>query len=198
MQVHRGEYIGYMEIVHNGGNYPHAVEIVVNERILDVNGNIEKTSVPSKDFLIYPSQIVLYPGEQVKAQVLYRSGKVEADKAYIVHTKEVPLPKGHKDAPVAMGLNVMVGYDTNILMDTGKPGSLSFVSSQKLDSGKVEVIMENKSNGRFKFDNAYLFAGKEKITDFTGKANSVMPGQKRRFVFKYNRPLSADEVRFGK
>jgi len=199
MQVKRGEYNGWIEVSHFEGEIPHAVELIVKERILDFDGNVKDTLVVNGDFLIYPSRIVLYPKETVRVQVLYRGKeKINADKAFVLYAREIPLPEGQKEERTIMTIAVMVNYSVGILMDTGKPGSLSFVSSRNLDSGRVELVMENKSQGRFPLEGAYIMAGKNKIADFSGKTNSVMPGQKRRFVFNHNRPLYAEEVKFGK
>jgi len=193
----RGEYNGWVELTHTSGNAPHALELTAKERDLDLDGKVKTDQKIVKEFTVYPSQILLTPGKKVKVQVVYKGQKIEADRAYLLDVKEVPLPTGHKEKKLSMGLAVLVNYNVGILMDTGKPSALTFVSSKTLDSGKVEVIMENKSNGRFSLNNMKLYANGDKMLDF-GETNSVMPGQQRRFVFNYNKPLTAEEVRFGK
>jgi hypothetical protein len=96
------------------------------------------------------------------------------------------------------GIAFRVNYNVSVLMESGKPSDLKFVSSKTLDSGKVEVIMENKGKGRFSFQDKNLYIGKEKIASFTGGKNAVMLGQQRRFVFKHPRAAKANEVRFAK
>ena len=198
MNVSRGELNGWLEIAHTRGNTPHAIELAVNERELDLEGHVKNNPAPVKDFVIIPSQIMLLPGKSTNVQVIYKGPKLQADKAYILHVKELPLPEGQKDAILSMGLAVRVNYNVGILMDMGKPSALTFVSSKTLDSGKVEVIMENKSNGRFSLANMNIYANGNKVVSFPGEINSVMPGQQRRFVFEYNKPLTAQEIRFGK
>jgi len=197
MNVSRGEYNGWVEIAHSSGSLPHAVELSVSERELDLDGNVKKDQNPAKDFTVYPAQILLTPGKKVNVQVIYKGPKIESDKTYILLVKERDLPEGQKENKVTVGLAVRVNYNIGILMDTGKSPSLSFVSSKALDSGKVEVIMENKGKGRFSLKNMKLYANGDKALEFA-EVNSVMPGQQRRFVFKYDKPLTAKEVRFGK
>jgi len=197
IKVSRGEYSGWVELAHSGGNFPHAFELTVSERDLDLDGKVKSDQKTVKDFTIYPSQILLTPGKKVKVQVIYKGQKLETDRTYILNAKEIPLPAGQKEEKLSMGLAVLVNYNIGILMDTGKPSSLTFVSSQALDSGKVEVLMENKSKGRFSLKNMKLYANGNKMLDF-GEVNSVMPDQQRRFVFNYHKPLTAAEVRFGK
>jgi P pilus assembly chaperone PapD len=200
--VHRGEYTGWVDLTHIGGAKPVAIELVMYERILDLDGNTKDTLVPNKDFVIYPAQILLRPGQVVRSQVVYRNKeKIEFDRAYFLLAKQVSLPDinaQEKESEITVGLSVRINYNVAVLMETGKPGFLTFVSSKALDSGKVELIMENKSKGIFTLSDANILAGGKKITDFTGKRSSVLPGQKRRFVFEYPRPLKAEEVRFVK
>jgi len=199
-KVNTGERVGWADIV-NTGKVPIAVELSVRERILDLDGNLISDSLrKNEDFTIYPSQILLYPGNTAKAQVVLKGKeRINADKAYILHAIEVPFDFPKEDVPetkISVGLSMTVGYQAVILLETNKPGSLKFISSKTLDSGKVEVMVENKSSGRVPTDRLYIMAGNKKITEFTGKGNSIMPGQKRRFVFKHDKPLTEKEFRY--
>ena len=199
LQVSKGETTGWFEVA-NPSPKPTAVELIVFERILNLDGKIEDSIPPSKDFVVYPSELLLRPNARAKVQVTYSgTARVESDKAYILQAKEIPLPVPQEDPAdrFSLGFSTIVAYQPTIALKTGKPGSLTFVSSQALDSGKVEVIVENKSHGRVPLDQLYLLIDNKKITDFTGKSNSIMPGQKRRFVFKHDKPLKASEIRFG-
>jgi len=200
MKINRGEYNGWVDITHSGGQRPIAVELSAYERIFDLDGNVQDTLVPNKDFVIYPSQILLSPKGMQKVQVIYKGkDKILTDKVYSLLVQERALPEGQaSENEVKVGLALMVNYNVAILMESGKNSDLKFVSSKTLDSGKVEVIMENKGSGRFSFQDKELYIGKEKIPSYTGNKNSVMPGQKRRFVFKYNRAIKANEIRFAK
>lgn len=200
MQAAKGEYNGWVEVAHNGNASFVAVELIMYNRIIDFDGNIKDTLVPCKDFVIYPSQILLSPGQSIKSQIVYRGKeKIDADRVYSLLAKEMPLPKGQEEVTEASaGISIRINYDVAVLMETGKAGTLTFVSSKSLDSGKVELIMENKGKGRFSFEDMQLYVGKEKITDYTGRRNAVMPGQKRRFIFKHPKTPKADEIRFTK
>ncbi len=199
LQISRGEYNSWAEISHSsGGIVP--VELIMYERIIDLDGNIKDTIAPTKDFVINPSQILLSPKQKAKIQIVYRNRKeIDTDKLYSLMVKERPIPKGAEETGEATaGIVILVNYNVPVALETGKPGILSFVSSKSLDSGKVELIMENKGKGRFSFDGVSLYVGKEKIAGYTGGTNSLMPGQKRRFVFKHPQPLKANEAYFAK
>jgi len=199
LNVKRGEYTGWVEVIHTGGSRPAAVELLMQNRILDLDGEVKDTVIPNREFVIYPSQILLYPGQTAKAQIIYRGKKIDSDMVYFLHARELPMPEGPENPDeIKAGVSVVINYNVLVVMETGKPGSLAFVSSKSLDSGKVELVMENRGSGRFSLENINLYVGKKKITDYTGKNNAVLPGQKRRFVFKHPKPLKADEVRFTK
>jgi len=199
LKVNRGERVGWVELTHTGGS-PVAVELTAHKRVLDLDGELMADSLlKTDDFMIYPSQVLLYPGGKARAQVVLRGkGSITADKAYILYAKEVPFDfpeeAGRK---VATDISMTVAFQTIIALEVNKSGSLTFVSSKALDSGKVEVIVENKSSGRVSTEHIYIMADGKKITDITGIGNSIMPGQKRRFIFKHNKPLTEKEFRWG-
>jgi len=199
LKANMGENMAWVEVVHSGGG-PMAIEISVLTRDLNIDGDAEMTrSVPSPDFVVYPAQLILQPRERAKVQVAYKhKGKVAADKAYTLYSKEVPLPVQEEVDEVRVGINTLLEYYSVIAFETGKQGKLTFVSSKLIEGGKVEVVVENKSQGRVGGEGLVItVGGKEKITNFTGKKNSIMPGQQRRFTFDYKRPLTAKELSFG-
>jgi P pilus assembly chaperone PapD len=199
LKVNSGERVGWTELTHTG-KAPVAVELSVHERILDLDGNLIGDSLPkSNDFTVYPSQILLYPGNKVRSQVVLK-GKERAntDKAYILYAREVPFdfPKEGAEEKLSIGISITINYQTIIALETNKPGSLKFVSSKALNDGKIELIVENRGSGRVPTDYLYIMAGNRKITEFTGKSSSIMPGQKRRFVFEHDKPLTEREFRY--
>jgi len=200
LQVNKGERVGWLELS-NDGNSPVAVELSVHERILDLDGAVVQDSMRKiDDFVINPSQVLLYPGNKMQLQVILKGKeKIKTDKAYFIYSRRVPFnfPGEEKPEGLKIGVSVNMAYNTIISLETGMAGSISFVSSKALDSGMVEVVVENKSSGRFITNNLYIMVGKKKITEFTGKGNSIMPGQQRRFVFKHDKPLTANEFNYG-
>jgi len=176
--------------------------LTAHKRVLDLEGNLIGDSLLKvDDFMIYPSQILLYPGGKAKAQVVLKGkGNITADKAYILYAREVPFdfPAEEWGGKINTDVSITLAFQTIIALETNKSGSLTFVSSKALDSGNVEVIVENRSSGRVSTENTYIMAGNKKITEFTGVGNSIMPGQKRRFIFKHDKPLTAKEFNWGK
>jgi len=173
---------------------------VIFERLLDLDGELDrKAMIPCKDFMIYPSEVILYPKESANVQLSYKDKqRVKEDKAYILFSKEVPLSLEDEEGGegVKMGIQILMNYYTVVALETGKTGKLAFVSSKMINDGNIEVIVENKGGGRVKVDKLAIRTDTDLITNFTGTKNSIMPGQRRRFTFKYLRPLTAKEVKF--
>ena len=200
MKISRGEYNGWLDISNPDGKKPIAVELTMHERIFDLDGNVKDTLIPNKDFVIYPSQILLSQKGMKKVQIVYRGKiKIDTDRVYSLLVQERALPEGQaEENEIRAGLAFRVNYNVSVLMEAGKPSDLKFVSSKVLENEMAEVIMENKGKGRFSFQDMNLYIGKEKITSYTGGKNAIMPGQQRRFVFKYPRTVKANEIRLAK
>ena len=199
LKANMGENMAWIEVVHAGGG-PVAVELSVLDRELTIDGDaVMDRKVVSQDFMVYPSQLILQPRERAKVQVTYKQKrKVTVDKAYTLFSKEVPLPVQEESDEVKVGVNTLVNYYSVIAFETGKQGKLTFVSSKQLGGGKIEVIAKNESAGRVSGEGLVItIGGKEKVTNFTGKKNSIMPGQERRFTFDYKKALTGKEVSFG-
>lgn len=192
-----GENAAFVDLVHTDGP-PVAVELTVFERRLDLDGEpVLKDMVKNSDFIIYPSEIISSPGQRTRVQIAYKGKTPKADVVYTLFTREVELPMGPDGGTgVRMTVNMLMNYYSIISLETGNGGKLSFVSSRDIGDGNIELIVENKSNGRVQINKWAIVVGKDKITDFTGTKNSIMPGQQRRLTFKFNRPLKAKDLRF--
>jgi P pilus assembly chaperone PapD len=195
----RGEKTAYVEVVHTGGG-PAAVQFSVIDRVLDLDGVLANEN-PTKNstFLVHPAQVILYPKERATVQIQYiGKGKVTKDIAYVLHSQEVPIDVAkEEDGGVNVSVNMVMNYFTVISLETGKPGKLVFVSSKAIGNGKIEVIAENKGDGRVKMERINLMVNNTWIKNLTGKGNSIMPGTKRRFTFEWPNPVTAKEVTFA-
>ncbi|GBU20153.1 hypothetical protein R80B4_00028 [Fibrobacteres bacterium R8-0-B4] len=196
--ANRGEKTAFVELVHSAGG-PAAVQFAIFERQLDIDGVlIEGNYKKSPDFMIHPSEVILYPKERQTVQIAYRGkGKITADKAYVLRSQEVPLNVEAEESDVNVSVKMLTNYYTVIAIETGKSGKLVFVSSKAIGGGKIEILAENKGAGRVKMDRISLTVGGKMISDFTGKGNSIMPGQTRRFTFEWPRAVTEKEVRFA-
>jgi len=198
MNAAMGEKTALVEL-ENTGDVPVAVALTVFERMLDLDGELDRTNQnPCKDFTIYPSEVILQPGKRADVQLTYnKKERVTADKAYSLFSKEVLMPLAEDEAEgVNINIPIVASYYTIINLETGKKGKLSFVSSKAITDNRIELIVENNGGGRVKARSLAVKTDTDIIKNFTGVKNSIMPGQKRRFTFKYLRPLTSKEVKF--
>jgi P pilus assembly chaperone PapD len=201
MDVSGGQRNAYLEVLHTDGG-PVAVEIAIYERKIDIDGMVDATVdslVKSNDFEVFPAQVVLMPGDNARVQIMYRGReRITADRTYFIHSKEVslPLPDDGDQSAVRTGITMIVDFLTVMTLETGRPGNLVFVSSGVIGGGEAEIIAENRGNGRYSTAKLRIAIGNDRITEFSGGANYILPGAKRRFTFKYDRAPAAREVRF--
>jgi len=192
----KGEKTAFAEVVHTGGG-PAAVQFSVHDRVLTMDGKISGGELPANsDFIVYPAQVILYPGERASVQIQYKGKKkITEDRAYVLLSKEVPI-EIDENSEGGVSIKMLTNYYTLLALVTNKPGKLVFVSSKVIDGGKIEVIAENRGDGRVPMERIGLVVGGKRIDVFTGNSNSVMPGQQRRFTFEWPRAVTAKEVRF--
>jgi len=193
----KGEKTAFVEIVHTGGD-PAAIQVSVLERLLDPSGVLVKEELPHcPDFLVHPAQVILYPKERATVQIQYKGkGKIVADKAYVLYSREVPIEVGQEEGGVNMAVRMLTSYYSVISLETGKPGKLMFVSSKAIGGGKIEVLAENKGAGRVRMESLHVMVNGKMIKEITGNGNSIMPGQTRRFTFEWPRAVTEKEVKF--
>ena len=97
---------------------PAAVEIVVNEFSRDLDGR----GVPGREadgqFIIYPSQLVLLPGDEVRVQVRWIGTRAPAtEQAFALTTREVAIPRKEPQPPgegARININVLMNYDVRV------------------------------------------------------------------------------------
>jgi P pilus assembly chaperone PapD len=195
--ANKGEKTAFVEIVHTGGD-PAAIQLSVLERQLDIDGKLIEEGLPkSSDFILHPAQVILYPKERITVQIQYKGkGSISADKAYALFSQEVPIDVRREDEGVNMSVRMLTKYYTVIALETGKPGKLVFVSSKEIGGRKIEVLAENRGVGRVKMDSFNIVVDEKAVNVITGKGNSIMPGQTRRFTFEWPRAVTIREVRF--
>lgn len=200
INVDKGQTSGWLEVKPNQDKRPVAVQLTVQERKLDINGIEQLDSPESNDLAVYPSELVIFPGERKKVQVVWAGTALpNADKAYSILAEEIPIDLNERDAPdrVEIGIKTLVRYRLIVALETGRRGSLSVVSSKSLNSDSVEIVVENKGGGRIPMDGFHLLINGKKYSQMQSQANAIMPGDRRRFVIPLTKAPSQTEIRFG-
>ena len=74
------------------GEKPVPVEVSVCERLIDSEGK-DMEGAPTKEFLIYPSHVILKPGDTRTIRVVWKGDKkLDQEKAYRLVASSLPLP----------------------------------------------------------------------------------------------------------
>ncbi len=184
----------------HSSNESSALQFTVYDRKLDIDGILITDGLTkSPDFIVYPSEVILYPNERAKIQIQYiGKEKIIADKAYVLYSQEVPINVAEEEKDgVNLAVKMITNYYTVMAFETKKKWKMTFVSSKAIGDGKIEVIAENTGGGRVPIDHINLLVNGKMINNFTGNTNSIMPGTRRRFTFEWPKPVTAKEVKFG-
>lgn len=97
-----------------------AVEITIHEHHKDLDGNTIGGKEAGDDFIIYPAQLVMMPGDEVGVQVRWvGEPTLSAERAYTIVTREVPIPRKAADEPdigagIRVDVTVLVNYEGRI------------------------------------------------------------------------------------
>lgn len=199
-----GQLTDWITLKTNQDVRPVPVELIVHERIIDAEGKEVLESPESKMIMVYPSQMVLYPGEETRVQVTWAGkNRPDRDMVFTLVAEEVPvkLPNADKAAEtqVQTSMTSLVRYRAVIAVETGKAGRL-VAKGARIDSTgrKVAIEVENTGLGRVSTDGINLIIRGVKYTNFEGaNTNSIMPGEKRRFLLEIPFIPQASEIKFG-
>ena len=171
---------------------------------MDIDGKEVLDSPDSDKLVVYPSQLVVYPGEETKVQITWAGkAKPDRDMVFTLLAEEVPVnipnaDKGAEQSPVT-SMSTLVRYRAVVAIETGKKGRL-IAKSARIDSigQKVEILVENSGLGRVATDGMNLIIRGVKYSDFVGmNTNSIMPGEQRRFLLEIPFIPKASEIKFG-
>lgn len=94
------------------GEKPVPVEISVCERMIDSEGK-DTEGAPVKEFLIYPSHVILQPGDTRTIRVVWKGEKkLDQEKAYRLVASSLPLPvesPDKKEGEEGLDVNIALG-----------------------------------------------------------------------------------------
>lgn len=199
-------------LVLNKGQDILAVEVGVLSRAIDLDGN-EPESAPSLDFDVYPSQLLINPGEEASVTLLWKGTSVvpTQEVAYRIETKEIPF---NDSSQVKVGaVQLLVGRRYLTAAYVTPPGAkpnlrlYSLVPSGNEGQRELVVTLENAGTAHQIVSNFAVtvthrveggrdlpLSSPVVITDpvFRQKVN-ILPDGKRRFVIPWpsNLPLAS-------
>jgi len=189
-------------ILKNVSNDPEAQEILMFKRSHEIDGTEVRTDA-SSEFLVYPSQVVLMPGERKVITVLWTGEKkLTETQAYRLQVKQANLNELDEsdDAP-KIQIVVLTNYTKSVYVSPpGAKANLFVESSQRNDEeNTLEVILKNDGN-----DYREVYAQgitikqdgekdiKLHVVEEEDKAFVVLPNEQRRLSFSWPRRLKHD------
>lgn len=200
LQASQGQLTGFVDVQTTQSLKPVAVEITVHERSINLEGQEEAGTPETQDIVIYPSQLVVYPGKKVRVQVAWAGKQAPvADVAYVLLAREVPIEgQTENNNSVNLGVSTMIQYRGVVAVETGGKGNLRTVSLERdKDTEKVELIVENTGSGRVPMEGFFLIIRGQPYKNLGGQGNSIMPGDRRRFLLDLPYLPSREEISFG-
>lgn len=191
--------------IENEGTTNIAVELTVKERQMDVNG--EEVLVDTKDFAIFPPQLIIPPKEKRTIRVSLTSKlDLKSEKNYRVIAEQLPLkvdPKTKDQAGIQMLMKFVAALYATPEGAKSDVGILSLKSNGKV----LELMLVNKGTKHQLLNNPvlkYIHQGKKgeiKAADLQGLAGeNVLAGQKRLFKIKSSVVISSEakvELKFN-
>ncbi len=149
---------------------PVALEITIHEHRRDLDGKTIpiQGAEANDDFIIYPAQLVMMPGDEVSVQVRWiGEPALDSERAYTLVTREVPIPRKAADQAddstgARIEITVLTNYEVRIYVTP--PGAKPKVvvesvaertQAEPADEGPVgaasallEVILANQGTAR--------------------------------------------------
>ncbi len=147
---------------------PAAIEITIHEHRRDLDGKSIQGAEANDDFIIYPAQLVMIPGDEVSVQVRWiGEPALGTERAYTLVTREVAIPRSAADQPdasagVRIEITVLMNYEVRIYVTPpgAKPKTVvESVAERKqaepagegavgAESALLEVILANRGTAR--------------------------------------------------
>lgn len=147
----------------NKGTKAAAVEITINEHHKDLDGQTISGKDAGDDFIIYPAQLVMVPGDEAGVQVRWIGGPaLDAEQAYTLVSREVPIPRKptgeelERAAGIRVDVTVLLNYEVRVYVTppgakpkvvvesvTERP-SLARDGPGEAESAQLEVILANQ------------------------------------------------------
>lgn len=205
--------------VTNRTTQPAAIEIVINEFDRDLDGRGVLGREADDDFIIYPAQMILMPGEETSVQVRWIGTVVSnVERAFALTTREVSIPRKDQEkiesgAGMRVNINVLTNYDVRVYVTPR--GAKPKVAVEAISMGTqaegalLEVTLANQGTAHhplhdlslvlMPLDSGGAALRKSPVTlaarDVPGMNASLLAGGRRRLLIPWPAGLPTGPVR---
>lgn len=198
---------------------PVAVEIAINEFDRDLDGRGVMGREADEDFIIYPAQVILMPGDETSVQVRWIGESVSnIERAFALTTREVAIPREEMEPSdvgegARININVLTNYDVRIYVTPreAKPNvTVEATSMQAQSAGNMlEVTLANRGTAHHSLRDLSLVLmpvepgsaslRQPSVTlparDVPGMSTALLAGARRRLLIPWPAGLPAGSVR---
>lgn len=200
---------------------PVAIEIAINEFDRDLDGRGVMGREADEDFIVYPAQVILMPGDETSVQVRWIGEFVSnVERAFALTTREVAIPQKEKEQEQAdagegarININVLTNYDVRIYVTPrgAKPNvTVESTSMQTQSQGNMlEVTLANRGTAHHSLRDLSLLlmpvepdstslrqpAMTLAARDVPGMSAALLAGARRRLLIPWPAGLPVGSVR---
>lgn len=134
------------------GDEPVAVEIHVTGRQVDIDGN-EVQPRAEDDFIVYPPQILLQPGESQTVRISWLGEpNPESELAYRIITEQLPIQLSQQAAnatSATIAITALFRYVTSVYItpDTAEPNVILESASHQNENGQDQLVLQFHNQG---------------------------------------------------
>lgn len=199
----KGKYATRSFLVNNDAEHSIAIQVSMTTRDVDIEGK-ESRQVVEDDFIIYPSQMILLPGEIQTVRVSWAgSPDIEQEKAYRIISEQLPINmQDQPEAEQAQGqFNISMRYVGAVYVVPDEARAEIVIESFKSEGNKVIAVLHNKGKAHLMLkDESLVFSagGKESILEVKNHQalaqTNMLAGMRRRFVFDRPSDLPKGEL----
>ncbi len=175
----------------NKGTKAVALELTIQEHHKDLDGQTVAGKEAEGDFLIFPAQLVMVPGDEVGAQVRWiGEPALNAERVYTLVTREVPIPRKATEEPeliegVRIDVTVLINYEVRVYVTPkgARPKVVVESVTERMqpagggpgatESVWLEVILANQGTAREELARMVLVLVPPGSTDAPAKPRAV-------------------------
>lgn len=188
-----------------------AIEIVINEFDRDLDGKGILGRQADEDFIVYPAQMILMPGDETSVQVRWIGESVSnVERAFSLTTREVIVPRKEQDPSdtgegVRVNVNVLTNYDVRIYVTPrgAKPKVTVESADVQPEGNLLEVTLANRGTAHHPLrDLSLVVTPRERqppvtlaASDVPGMSAALLPGGRRRLLIPWPAGLPVGPVR---
>jgi fimbrial chaperone protein len=174
-------------LVENDAKTKVAIQFSVRKRLVDVDGN--ETRPPAENFLLYPEQMALAPGEKRNVRLTWIADKMpeqEIPFRFIASQLPIDFQEKQKSASHGAGIKFLIEYVASLYLVPPGAKPKARLLHYEVKDGKLELLVANEGTAHLLLTQAALHVkakGKdvaidpEAVKDF--RAENLLAGGKR-------------------